>query len=272
MNCHEALNLLYDILDKEAEDVDAEQVQQHLKQCSHCSEIYRLEGAVNQFLRKKIEAQRGESGGDLESLKSRILKEIEDQDCASGGKGGLRPPFEMAAKTLVAAAALVILLGAAFLLSGYYEHYKNYQHLESAHEQALSQLSGFDNPNHTSEALALVNDELGFTPRSRIAGFSLTGGTITELKGVPAGHFVYRQDTSVISVFVCNCELYSVPEDVTESSTEKAGHIFYDHDCPGCRLCYHENGGTLLIAATSDPAVDLHDFFVNHYRAYSVIF
>lgn len=272
MNCHEALNLLYDILDKEASDIDVGEVQEHLRQCSHCSEIYRLEGAVNEFLRKKIESQREESQSNLESLKSRILTEIENQDCSSGGKGGLRPPFEIAAKTLVAAATLVIMLGAAFFLSKYYDHYRNYQHLESAHQRALAELAAFQDPNDTSEAVAMVSSELGFTPLSEIAGYSLAGGAVTDLNGVPAGHLVYRRDSSIISVFVCNCDRYPVPDEVAESKVEHAGHVFHDHDCPGCRLVYHENGRALMIAATADPDVDLHEFIASQYLAYSMTF
>lgn len=272
MNCHEALTLLYDILDREASDIDVGEVQEHLRQCSHCSEIYRLEGAVNEFLRRKIEAQRGEVSSNLDALKARILGEIEGQDCASGGKGGLRPPFEMAAKTLVAAAALVIMLGAAFFLSKYYDHYRDYQYLESAHERVLTELTSFNSPTDTSEALTLVARQMGFTPQSQVDGYSLAGGTVTDLGGVPAGHFVYKRGASVISIFVCNCDRYSMPEEVTETPVEHSGHLFYNHDCPGCRLCYHENGRALLIAATDDPAVNLHDFIVSHYLTYSLDF
>ncbi len=273
MNCHEALNLLYDILDKEASDIDAGQVREHLKKCSHCSEIYRLEGAVNEFLHRKLEGHKGQVESDLTDLRYRILNEIENQDRASsGGRGGLRPPFEIAAKTLVAAATLVLMLGAAFLLSSYYDHYRYYQHLESAHEQALDKLTDFADPNDTSEALSLVSQELGFTPQSQIAGYLLTGGAMTDLNGIPAWHFVYQRDASVISVFVCNCDQYSVPEEVTGSSVQHAGHVFYNHDCPGCRLCYHENGRALLIAATADPGVDLHEFILGHYQLHSMTF
>ena len=82
MNCQEALNLLYDIIDKEASEIDTEQVQEHLSRCRHCSEIYRVEKSVNALLRAKMQTSSPEKCVD--ALKSRVLGELDVKNRLDG--------------------------------------------------------------------------------------------------------------------------------------------------------------------------------------------
>jgi len=52
MNCQEALSLLYDVIDKEASEIDAREVEKHLKNCQDCAGVYRLEQSVNELIKR----------------------------------------------------------------------------------------------------------------------------------------------------------------------------------------------------------------------------
>ena len=78
MNCQEALNLLYDIIDKEASEIDTQQVQEHLSRCRHCSEIYKVEKSVNALLKAKMQAS--SPAPCVDALKLRVLNELDAVD------------------------------------------------------------------------------------------------------------------------------------------------------------------------------------------------
>jgi mycothiol system anti-sigma-R factor len=86
MTCQEALSLLYDVIDKEASEIDVRQVQTHLKQCCHCAEKYKIEAAVNELLREKMCHQNPPS--KLESLKQRVLDQLNAVDGEDDSAGG----------------------------------------------------------------------------------------------------------------------------------------------------------------------------------------
>ena len=79
MNCQEALELVYDIIDNEATDIDAQQVRDHLKNCKDCDGVYRLEQAVDELLRARLE--NSEPSPRLASLKTWVLCRLDDIDC-----------------------------------------------------------------------------------------------------------------------------------------------------------------------------------------------
>ena len=89
MNCQEALNLLYDIIDRQASDIDTEQVQEHLKTCQHCFEIYKVEGAVNEFIKARVQDDKNEI--QVENLRLKIIQKLDAIDI--GGPDTIVRPF-----------------------------------------------------------------------------------------------------------------------------------------------------------------------------------
>jgi anti-sigma factor (TIGR02949 family) len=79
MNCQQALELVYDIIDNEASEIDVQQIRDHLKNCEDCDGVYRLEQAVDDLLRARLENP-GPSPR-LASLKSRVLNQLDEIDC-----------------------------------------------------------------------------------------------------------------------------------------------------------------------------------------------
>ena len=78
MNCQEALSLLYEIIDKEASEVDVNKVQQHREQCQHCFEVFRVEMAIQDFINEKL--KNGNPSGSLETLKVKVALKLDDID------------------------------------------------------------------------------------------------------------------------------------------------------------------------------------------------
>ena len=79
MNCQEALDLLYDIVDNEASEVDVQNVREHLKNCEDCDGVYRLEQAVDELLRARLENP--SPSPQLISLKTKVLGQLDEIDC-----------------------------------------------------------------------------------------------------------------------------------------------------------------------------------------------
>lgn len=79
MNCQEALSLLYDIVDNEASEVDVQNVHEHLKNCKDCDSVYRLEQAVNELLRARLENP--STSPQLTFLKAKVIGQLDEIDC-----------------------------------------------------------------------------------------------------------------------------------------------------------------------------------------------
>jgi anti-sigma factor (TIGR02949 family) len=79
MNCQEALSLLYDIIDREASEIDVREVEEHLRNCKDCSGVYRLERSVNELVQEKLSHQKATPR--LDSLKAKVLSELDQIDC-----------------------------------------------------------------------------------------------------------------------------------------------------------------------------------------------
>lgn len=79
MNCQEALDQLYALIDKESAHVDETTLRIHLSQCSDCAGIYKVEEAVNEFVQARL--RNNLEPVTLSKLKARILEELDSSDC-----------------------------------------------------------------------------------------------------------------------------------------------------------------------------------------------
>ena len=259
MNCQEALDLLYDIIDKEASEIDTKEVQQHLKQCHHCFEVYKLEGAVQEFINEKLKAQK--STPRLDSLKDRIVNRLDEID---GERGGARkkPPFWNASFTLAAAAFVVITIGAAYLLADFYHHNETYVPLERAHWNAGKEMGTFNNALVTASVLNYLSDTMQYEVDQTVRKYKLIGGHMENLFGVPMAHLLYENPGSekYVSVFVAPAASFKIPDDLAQTKVSRGDLSFFYHHCRGCRLVYHKEGNLVMITATTDHETDLLDF------------
>ena len=78
ITCDEARRLLYDIIDREASEVDARAVQDHLHRCRECYDIFHLEETIQDFICAKLRNSGPPSS--LEQLKNRVLMKLDSID------------------------------------------------------------------------------------------------------------------------------------------------------------------------------------------------
>ncbi len=259
MNCQEALDLLYDIIDKEASDIDTQQVQEHLSHCRDCFEKYKVEGAVHDFIMAKLNSNTPEPR--LETLRSRIVARLDTIDQERDGNKG-RPPFWNTTFTLAIAAFVVVTVGAAYLVAGFFTHNDLYMPLEKAHLNAVngSSLS----PADFESAMAQVGNDMHYELNRQVGDFALAGGRMTDVKGTRLAHFVYRQGEKAVSVFLAPVSKLEIPENLRKTLVHRNGYDLFDHNCRGCRLVYHREGDVMVVTATNDRGTELLDFLPGH--------
>ncbi len=261
MNCQEALNLLYDIIDKEASEIDEKAVREHIEHCRHCSEIYRVESVVNEFLHAKL--QKDVPAPELEGLKSKILTQLDEVD-GKGHSGKKKVPFRSLTLTLAAAASLVLLVSVAFLASDFYKHQTDNVPLEQAHWAAESDMAQFANDSHTDLTLSQILTNFHYEMSRSVDDFALVGGNMREVMGVQMGQFLYTDGDRFVSVFIAPAGKFAIPPEVMKDAVVHDNHNFYDHFCRGCRLVYHKVGDVVVVTATTQKDVELLDFIPGH--------
>jgi len=266
MNCQEALSLLYDIIDKEASEIDIRQVEDHLRHCHDCSGIYRLERSVNELIREKLDHQEGTPR--LDSLKSKILAEMDVMDCANRPSDPAKkkhaeaisiPAFGLG-RIMAIAAAVIVVVGAVMVGKSIFNDHAVYLPLEQAHWAAVENLESCRNAGVTSATLVGTRQALAYDLADQVSTFALLGGFSETVDGIPLAHFVYHNENRFVSVFVIDAALMTLPDDLLETLVNHNGIEFYDHNCRGCRLVYHRVGNALIITATSQREVELLDF------------
>lgn len=261
MNCDEALSLLYDYVDKEVSEIDAQQIREHLDHCGHCLERYKLEESVNELLKEKV-ANCCKSTPRVEELKIRILDKLDEID-RDGASGSSSRGIRLFSFGLVSAAALIVLVGAAFFGSQFTHHFFDYYPLENAHFAVESAIpAGSDNswPMLASQ----LSSTLHYDIKTQVAGYSLSAGFVDTVEDIPATHFIYRNNGSSVSVFVFPASQFQIPEDLADARVMKDNLELFDHHCRGCRLVYHRTGDAVVVTATSDRDVELLDFIPGH--------
>ena len=257
MNCQDALDLLYDIIDREASDIDAQEVKEHLENCRDCFEVYRLEQSVQDFINEKI--QNTSDTPKAEELKSKILSRLDEIDGENPNKRETSF-FRLSTRTLVAAASLVILIGASLLIAAFYRHGDKYIPLERAHWTAVENFDKYQDSQTTTALLAAVRENHQYSISDNVMNFTLMGGNSDEIMGAPVSHLVYRDNERVVSVFLVPASEFEIGSDLQDSKVVRGDITFFDHHCRGCRLVYHVAGSMIVITASTDRDVDLLEF------------
>jgi len=261
MNCQEALSLLYEIIDKEASEIEINEVQRHRERCQHCFEVYRVETAIQDFINEKLKD--GNPSGSLEALKAKVSLKLDEIDGQQTAKEN-RPFFRRTAAVLAAAASLVILIGGAFFLRDLYWHQTEYLPLEQAHVAIADDPTVFVNDAGTFSTILRVRSELGYDVSASVHGFSLIGGQHEEIMGVTMAHFVYSHGNGIVSVFVAPSEQFEISNDLKDGLIVRNQIIFFDHYCRGCHLVFHRAGPAVVVTATTDHSIELLDFVPGH--------
>ncbi|RME23248.1 MAG: hypothetical protein D6800_10095, partial [Candidatus Zixiibacteriota bacterium] len=194
MNCQQALAILYEIIDNEADQIDAEAFHRHLEACRHCFDIYRVEKSFQDLLTAR--ARELKTQAHLEHLRQNVLSQLDkiDQEqtvtvrssSAQAGTG----LFSLQ-RLLAVAATLVLILGAGVIGMNIYRHHTLYVPLERAHWNTEKTLEQFRDEAHAAVSETTVKNKYGFTLAEQVGDFHLVGGMIEKVMGVQMEHFVY---------------------------------------------------------------------------------
>ena len=107
--------------------------------------------------------------------------------------------------------------------------------------------------------MAFVQDSMNINLLISSGGLEMIGGDITEINNVRVSHFVYRNASAIVSLFVCRgCDM-AVPDGAVANG--QGQHV---HQCAGCMLCFGSCGKARLVAAESSGEVDLGRFLEGH--------
>lgn len=258
MNCQEALELLYDIIDKEASDIDAKEVQEHLDRCRQCSEIYRIESSIQALIDERLKNEI--ASPRLDALKSKVLLELDSIDSEMTKGAVERPSFFRLSRMVALAASLMLVITAVWWIYGFDRQDIAYSPLAQAHISAINELDFYKDDSHTLSSVAMVQNDLHYNLDASPSGFQLTGGQVKELLGTQTAHFVFQNGEKVVSVFILDSESYKIPEDLQTTEVTIGDITFYDYKCHDCRLVYHCMGDAAIICACTSTDVDLLRF------------
>ncbi len=75
MKCWEALNLLYDVVERSASGEQVRAVREHVGGCRNCYETYRREGAVRELIARRL--ANDESGSPLDKRRADLMTEFD---------------------------------------------------------------------------------------------------------------------------------------------------------------------------------------------------
>ncbi len=258
MNCQEALDLLYEIIDKEASEIDTQRVKDHLEKCHKCLEIYRLEESVQELLSEKVKHNPQEHR--VEKLKVKILDRLDEIDESDHHKGNTSF-FRLSSRMLVAAASLVLLLGVALISANFMRHRNDlYLPLEEAHWAVNDTMASYDDSEATAQLISAIQQQHKYNVSSDVSEFHLIGGHTERVMGIDMPHLVYASGDRIISVFIAPSDKFEISSDLKRNVIEKKDIRFFDHRCQGCRLVFHQVGSAVVITASNDQDYDLTEF------------
>lgn len=253
MNCQQALDRLYDMIDKEVSEVDAREIQKHLDHCRDCFERHRVEKNVQDFINEKLKDAKPSPG--LGNLRQSILTNLDSIDASNEKERSFRiPPL-----VLAAAASLALIIGVWTLGFRHDQNSRIYGSMETLHTAIVNDAQVADSLQLMA-TVGTVCSKLGYELSPIVQGYSLVNACFENVSGVEMGHFVYSDGGDLVSVFLVEISEYDVPGELTEEQVVIDGTTFYDHQCRTCRLVFHRAGRTLVVTASSDPATDLLAF------------
>jgi anti-sigma factor (TIGR02949 family) len=257
MNCEQALRLLYDIIDKEASEVDVEEVKKHLDHCRDCAKVYRVEGMLNDFIRAKVSEQ--DSTPHIEDLKTKIVASLDSLDSGKGS-GGSQRPFRIPALAIAAAASLVLFVGIAFFASNIFHEQVIYTPLERAHLAISTDTERFAASGKHVDGVSLISAGMNYTVQPEVKGYHLAEAFVDTIQGIPMDHLIYCNNKNLISVFVVPTSQFKLPDNIEEHGVQQGNVKLFDQPCQGCRVMYQVTGPVTVITATKCAKVKLEEF------------
>lgn len=242
MNCKEVLSHLYEIIDKEANEIDSQKVKEHLKLCRHCMAHYEFERTFKAFV-----VEKGRNVDDASSIKDSIRNQLDAIDAAGGA--GHKSPFRWQAVSLAAAAALIICVIAAYSLSEFQNNLAKNEDdnevilVDSQNDEIGNFINAFSNhksngsePVSHASPLDYLYDLTGIRlePIPEFSQDNILSVSIDTIMSVPFGCLeMLNHDNDLVTVFIAAVEDYPLPK--TPRGTID-GQEYVLHRCEKCTL------------------------------------
>ncbi|MBN2227245.1 MAG: zf-HC2 domain-containing protein [candidate division Zixibacteria bacterium] len=254
MTCEEALRRLYEVIDKEASEIDVKEVQEHLAHCENCMARYEFEAMFKTFV-----CDKASSSPKADDLKKRILTRIDESE--DKPNRFFNRPFRYQAVIIAAAAALILCIVAAFSVAGYYRYHTFIEPFENCHMAGVQayRTSQADDPAidpRDPEVLAFLQKSIPVTVNDSMPGFLMIGSCLDNIQNCRFAHFQYAHDQSLVSLFVGNDDGINLPgfEQVTIDGID-----FYQYTCKSCQIMYWKENGMIMVAVSEDKTLELSE-------------
>ncbi len=247
MNCKEALARLYEITDKEASEIDENEVREHLEKCKDCVSRFEFEELFKAFVVEKASIK-----AKTDKLRKNILKRCEEIESATSRRP--RNSLRFGAILAAASVSLVICVFASFALADFYRHQAFVVPFENTHLND----KGFveENKPLVGQLMAVrkyLNNDLRLSLDKEPRQFRLVGAGFDEVRGEKYAHVRFVKGPDHISLFICD-------KDVELPNFEKLSYYsieYFLHVCDHCLVLYWKCGPNTIIAVSGNPGLDL---------------
>lgn len=248
ITCEEALKKLYEVIDKEANEIDVRKVQEHLHSCKSCMSRYEFERMFKTFVVEKASSPR-----KTEDLRSKIMGRIDDLE--KGGKGFTGDPFKFGMVIVAAAAALVICIVSAFSVAGFYRHKAQIYPFEKAYFAAMTHDNAVDGQvDFASSGFTQVTNDMHLTLNKNCPNFEFIDADSHEINGHMFSHMRCHCHGEYLSLFIGRAEGFSLPDFEREVVD---GAEYFKHICDDCVMMYWYVGDAIVIAVTENKELDM---------------
>ncbi len=257
MTCEEALRKLYEVIDKEASEIDRKEVEAHLEHCKSCMARYQFEAMFKTFV-----VEKAASPSKKELLKDKIVAQIDhfQENPGHSGKGEsfLSNPFRYRSVLVAAAAALVICILAAFATSSFYRHRTFIYPFEKSH-MAIHHMDVDNLPHNTEEIGHFISSDMHLAVNDNDnSGYRLIGCCFDEVQGHKFAHLRYNNGDTNVSLFVGSRDGVNLPDFDRKISADSME--YFTRDCRECQVAYWTMGDAVVIAVTENKNAELTKF------------
>lgn len=254
MNCREALQLMYDYLDRELTKEHVEKIKVHLMACEHCFSKFEFEKLLHDCLLKK-----GQVAVDAEPLKSRVMERIQQLD-EEEDRGG----FFSRVRPLLSAAAVValIVIGLIFVLDrGHSTAYAKVKPLVDSHRKCLLDRQTGIQPVMTTDEIRGCLTELMAVPDVLLQPTpdrQATVGKIVTCHGCKVVLVAFDYEGAEITLYIFDEKIYTPPEEYEEIAADH--HLYYSGSCDGMNVIYWQCLGYWFAAVAALDADSMFTF------------
>jgi len=266
MDNKKARQILFDIVDNEASDLEREEFDAYLKEDAELRAIYELEMRLRSEIVKKAPAERFP-----ESALSALQAKLDQIDAEPQGSESLAPEYQplkvvtpahpvkrpvTVRYALAMAASFVLMLVGGYAAVSFFEHQSAFGAFENSHYVARDHIGEQNIMTNTADATKFITSNFGVNLDEDVPGLDLCGGEVVRLDKSDFAHFLFCDaDNNPISIFVGSAAGVHLPD---MPVTIRAGKKYFNHTCHGCELMYWRSGDALIVAASTPNHMDDH--------------